>query len=204
MPTYLYPDGIARLGAARTGLAGSLGYRLDAAAGDPVVAWTKAGVVETDVPGTYAVVLGGVEGMPVPKGFTGTITWSTTADPDDPGLASEELWPGKYEYVDVAISSRMPYAAFEPQAAFVDHDWPTPDAMRVQDDSGVGIAGASIQVYRRADYDAGSRTRDNLIGSTSTGADGKWLAPLPMGPGDYAAIVGAAGFFSGLRYFTVA
>lgn len=204
MPTYLYADGVARLGTARTGLAGVLGYRLVDANDATVQAWTKAGVEETEIAGTYRVVLGGVEGMPVPDGFVGTIYWEAE---DGMGgyepLASEELWPGKFEYVDVAISSRMPWNGTTPGAAFVDHDYPDPDSMRVTTSAGAPIPNASIMVFRRSDYDAGRRSRPYLAGYSGTGPNGRWTAPVPLGADDYAAVFTAVGYKPGLRYFTV-
>ena len=62
----------------------------------------------------------------------------------------------------------------------VDHNTGGADAMRVKTAGGIGISGATIRAYTKADYVAGNYT---LRGKTTTGDGGRWAAPLYLDHG---------------------
>lgn len=63
----------------------------------------------------------------------------------------------------------------------VDHHYGGTDALRYLAPGGAGIAGATIRIYRDADYQAG-RTA-NALAVTQTDDAGRWVAPVLLEPG---------------------
>jgi hypothetical protein len=85
----------------------------------------------------------------------------------------------------------------------VDHDTGGTDAMRFVGATGAGIAGASVRIYDRADWDAGRRAATSVRASTGTRPDGRWTTPLMLDPGDYAVLISYPGFQPSVTYITV-
>lgn len=52
------------------------------------------------------------------------------------------------------------------------------------------VDGATIRAYVAGDYDAGTRT---VNAQTSTGSDGRWVAPLMLDPDDYVIVISKSG-----------
>lgn len=50
---------------------------------------------------------------------------------------------------------------------------------------GKPVDGASLQIFRASDYNAGNRTPDKIIGSAQQRADGTWSRPVMLEPGNY-------------------
>lgn len=70
----------------------------------------------------------------------------------------------------------------------VDHDYGGADALTFQTPAGLGIAGAVVTVYGRADYLAGRRGADFVVARARTGAGGRWAAPVMLEPGAYTLV----------------
>jgi hypothetical protein len=71
------------------------------------------------------------------------------------------------------------------------------DVMRVvRTGTGAPIADAEIAAYLSADYDAGNTGLDFRRGTTRTGEDGRWRAPLMLAGGGnaYTIVVNATGY----------
>jgi hypothetical protein len=69
----------------------------------------------------------------------------------------------------------------------VDHNYGGTDELLVEDDDGNAIDGATIRAVTQADYDNGNPY--NINGKTTTGADGRWVAPLMLNPDDYYLVI---------------
>jgi hypothetical protein len=85
----------------------------------------------------------------------------------------------------------------------VDHDTGGTDAMRFVGANGAGIAGASVRIYDRADWDAGRRAVTFVRASTGTRPDGRWTTPLMLDPGDHVVLISYPGFQPSVTYITV-
>jgi hypothetical protein len=92
---------LAVLGAGKTGLAGTLGYRLLNADGSVAGAFTTTNVAETSVAGNY-VVTGGIA---LPANFSGRIEWGTSGTkyaeeeinpPDKSGYSLSQAFPANF------------------------------------------------------------------------------------------------------------
>jgi hypothetical protein len=78
MPTRIVPDSNVQLGRRYSGLAGTIGYKLE---GSVTQAFSTLNVVESDVPGDYHHDDGvHPPGVPVPAAFDGYIVWGDGAD----------------------------------------------------------------------------------------------------------------------------
>lgn len=86
----------------------------------------------------------------------------------------------------------------------VDHDGATgvtvdgepseADVMRFTLPGGGGADGVEVVAYLTADYDAGNRGTANRQGTTSTGSDGRWVAPLMLDTGTYTILGNRGGY----------
>ena len=72
------------------------------------------------------------------------------------------------------------------------------DCLRVLDVVGNGIVGAAIRLYAASDL-----TFSNLLGSATTGSDGRWAAPIYCGSGTYALVISATGDQSAMQNIVV-
>lgn len=75
----------------------------------------------------------------------------------------------------------------------IDHNYGSIDNLRIVDPSNAGVQDVTISAYLEADYDAGNYTAAFLKGRTKTGADGRWLNPIALNPGDYVLVVAKPG-----------
>lgn len=73
-------------------------------------------------------------------------------------------------------------------AVLVNHNYGGEDALRYVAPNGVGIEGGIIQAYLKEDFDAGRIGRGYIIAESVTGADGRWLRPMALDPGQYTLI----------------
>lgn len=92
-----------------------------------------------------------------------------------------------------------------PWSVRIDHDYPTPDAMRATRGSGKdGIPGVIIRIFNRNDYLSGLRQdpRD-VLGRTLTGPDGRWTDNIYLIPGDYVILYEEAARFPVADLLTV-
>lgn len=72
----------------------------------------------------------------------------------------------------------------------VNHDSGGIDNLRILGSGGIGIDNASIRAYYKEDWDAGLK---NVIARTSTGSDGRWIAPMRLDPGTYVLTISKPG-----------
>lgn len=70
----------------------------------------------------------------------------------------------------------------------IDHNYGGPDALTYQVADGCAVLGATILAFRRTDYEAGLRTPNYAVASTSTTAQGRWVYGLCLDPGDYTLV----------------
>jgi len=56
----------------------------------------------------------------------------------------------------------------------VDHDYCEPDYLQYTDAEGCGIVGATILAFTKEDYDAGIRSSERAVATSSTTANGRW------------------------------
>jgi hypothetical protein len=92
-----------------------------------------------------------------------------------------------------------------PWSVRIDHDYPTPDAMRATRGSGKdGIPGVIIRIFNRNDYLSGLRQdpRD-VLGRTLTGPDGRWINSVYLIPGEYIILYEEAARFPVADLLTV-
>ncbi len=82
----------------------------------------------------------------------------------------------------------------------VTHDYGGTDNLRYTRASGEGIAGATILVYRKADWDVAKRSADYVVASTTTLANGRWADTLMLDPGEYRLVYTLEGQY-GPDYF---
>jgi len=71
----------------------------------------------------------------------------------------------------------------------VDHDTGGADNLRATT-GGVGVDGATIRAYTKADYDAGVHT---VRGEAVTGSDGRWVAPMYLDADTYVFVFAKPG-----------
>lgn len=66
----------------------------------------------------------------------------------------------------------------------VDHNYRGQDNLRVLDPNGKGIAGVTIEVYPREE--------GGVCGATTTDAEGCWVSPVLLFPGEYDVVFSKA------------
>jgi hypothetical protein len=66
---------------------------------------------------------------------------------------------------------------------------------------GSGVDDVEVVAYLKSDYDAGTRGAADRKGTTFSGSDGRWEAPLMLDPGTYTIVASVRGFLA--RAFTV-
>lgn len=67
--------------------------------------------------------------------------------------------------------------------------------------SGVGVDNVELAAFLKADYDAGARGAVDRRGTTYTGSDGRWEAPLMLDDGTYTVVASKGGYL--IRTLTV-
>lgn len=83
-----------------------------------------------------------------------------------------------------------------PGTVRVDHDYCAPDELAFVDPDGNGIVGATILAFTKADYDAGSRSLEHAVASSSTMANGRWSFAMLLCDGeDYVLVFEKTGIF---------
>lgn len=74
-------------------------------------------------------------------------------------------------------------------AVAVDHNYGGADALTVVAAGGARVDNASVRAYRQADYAAGRRTPEYVVGQTYTAQDGRWSSPIMLDPGTYTLLI---------------
>jgi hypothetical protein len=82
----------------------------------------------------------------------------------------------------------------------VDHDTGGTDALRVVDSDGNGVDDVTIRAYLTTDYESSTYT---VQGTTYTGTDGRWVAPLYLDVGVYTLVFEADDFVINTTTVTV-
>jgi len=89
-------------------------------------------------------------------------------------------------------------------AVLIDHNYGGTDNLRYLAPNGLGIDNATILAYFKSDYDAGKRGRGYLVAETRTNAEGRWVRPMVLDPGEYAIVFFKQGAYSpSVKYITV-
>lgn len=88
-------------------------------------------------------------------------------------------------------------------SVLVNHDYPAADALLIKSSAGPTLGGAVIKAFLAADYDAGNRSSSFVRGQTRSNADGEWVNPLLLDPGDYTLLVSRSGFSPLVHHLTV-
>jgi len=70
----------------------------------------------------------------------------------------------------------------------VDHNYGGTDALTYETPQGAGIDGATIDVYRKADYDSGNTGNVYVLGRATTVDGGRWAYPVMLSPDTYTLI----------------
>jgi hypothetical protein len=83
--------------------------------------------------------------------------------------------------VNSVFGNAFSFAA-EPQA--VDHNYGGPMALSYVL-NGSPVAGASILIFRKSDYDAGRQSNDYVLAARRQLADGTWSAAVELDAGEY-------------------
>jgi len=82
----------------------------------------------------------------------------------------------------------------------VNHNFGSPDALRVFDNAMLPVSGATIIAYIANQYAAGQRI---AIASAFTGPDGRWLQDMRLAPGTYTLTFDSPGKKQYVRSITV-
>lgn len=90
------------------------------------------------------------------------------------------------EHADTAVPpfgpNNDPFVAPEPHTFPLNHDTGGIDALRYVDPNGQPVAGATIRVYAKIDWDM--KRYSKVVGLTKTDATGRWISPIFVTPGD--------------------
>ncbi len=70
----------------------------------------------------------------------------------------------------------------------VDHNYPTDDNLTYQTGDCCGIAGATIHIFTKEDWDGGARTPENAIAQSITTTNGEWAYAVLLNPGEYFVV----------------
>lgn len=70
----------------------------------------------------------------------------------------------------------------------VDHDYGGDDALAYIIDGGHPVDNARIHAFLKTDYDAEHRTSAYVVAEARTDANGRWLAPMRLDPGEYTLV----------------
>lgn len=98
--------------------------------------------------------------------------------------------------VDVACGQEETLPGVGTGCIAVDHDYGGVDELQYAS-NGTPVADADVLVYRAADFTAPPTlpTVDKMVASTTTDADGRWVAAVHLDPGEYAVVFRKAGAF---------
>jgi hypothetical protein len=77
----------------------------------------------------------------------------------------------------------------------VDHNYGGPDALAYVTAEGSGINDATILAYLTTDYDADNLGGEFIQGRSSTNAEGEWVNPMLLDPGDYTLVYSEQGLW---------
>lgn len=70
----------------------------------------------------------------------------------------------------------------------VDHNYGSADALRLTDSGGIGVDGAIVRAYLKADWGADRRGSSYVKGRAETDVNGRWLAPMYLDPATYTIV----------------
>ena len=85
-------------------------------------------------------------------------------------------------------------------SVLVDHDYGDTDALAYKTSEGAGIDNAVVQAFVAADYTAGLRSSEYVVGETKTNSTGRWVRALALDPGNYVLIYYKQGQFGPDRH----
>jgi hypothetical protein len=167
------------LGSANTGL--TLAAQLYTSAGG-----TSGGPISTG----FVEIGGGVylwTGT-IPDDFQGIVKFTTGAivvaasinTTDDPGNAGGSATGSGLYPINHSGGTGLASAT-----ATIDGVASSTDCLRYLKPDATGAYGLTVNAYLKSDYDALTRTP---VGTTTTGSDGRWLAPLMLNSGTYYVI----------------
>lgn len=90
-------------------------------------------------------------------------------------------------FTRVYLASGAPVRSLVDAEVFLSDQFGGADNYRLIDESGDSVAGATVRVFDKTSYDANDLSAP--IGVTLTDAQGRWLDPVPVTPGDTYVIV---------------
>lgn len=77
----------------------------------------------------------------------------------------------------------------------IDHNFGGQDNLAYKTETGSGVFGADIRLFRKRDWDAGNRSARFVYARATTDKDGRWTAPVTVPPGEYVVVVGKPGAY---------
>jgi hypothetical protein len=175
-----------------TSLVGTLGRRVETSSGTVLFARVTDGIVETGTGGRYLVSFAD-EWDDAWFDAEGSVV--VVVDDGGTGVA-HEVRITAYPIEDSNGGTGSGDTAIDHDGAagvIVDGVAATTDCMRFL----VGASGADdveIVAFLKADYDAGLRATANRQGTTATGTDGRWVAPLMLDAGTYRILGNKDGY----------
>ncbi len=92
------------------------------------------------------------------------------------------------EFDDIINDIEDAIGAGSSTATPVDHNFGGKDKYAYHTAQGAGISDATILAYFTADYNAGKRTNEFVIGTTTTNANGRWRKQIVLESGNYTLL----------------
>jgi hypothetical protein len=80
-------------------------------------------------------------------------------------------------------------------SVLINQDTGGADNLSYQDRRGVGIKGASIQIFTQANWNANNRGSAYVVAGTTADVFGRWVANLALNAGSYVLVYALAGSF---------